>query len=204
MDGAAGAGAQREKDLEEKETPGPSPTLAHLEAAGDVRGPDAARRQLDDPLPLAGGEGAAVHEETPQLVHAAGPWGEARQLVTGDRACCEGGYCLPFPPRLSGRAPGPEALQGEGPAASGTPALFGEGVLKGLGRRTWSLEQCGDRLLGCGCRQRTAGAGREWGGTSPGDAGKKNTPWRSMGRSRFFQAEAAAKWGDRLGWAGKR
>lgn len=204
MDGAAGAGAQREKDLEEKETPGPSPTLAHLEAAGDVRGPDAARRQLDDPLPLAGGEGAAVHEETPQLVHAAGPWGEARQLVTGDRACCEGGYCLPFPPRLSGRAPGPEALQGEGPAASGNPALFGGGVLKGLGRRTWSLEQCGDRLLGCGCRQRTAGAGREWGGTSPGDAGKKNTPWRSMGRRRFFQAEAAAKWGDRLGWAGKR
>jgi len=56
---------------------GEPPSQAHLEATGDVRGPDPARRQLDDPLPLAGGEGAAVHEETPQLVHAAGSWERA-------------------------------------------------------------------------------------------------------------------------------
>lgn len=204
MDGAAGAGAQREKDLEEKETPGPSPTLAHLEAAGDVRGPDAARRQLDDPLPLAGGEGAAVHEETPQLVHAAGPWGEARQLVTGDRACCEGGYCLPFPPRLSGRAPGPEALQGEGPAASGTPALFGGGGVEGAGQEDLELGAMWGSFAGVWVQAAHGRSRQGMGGTSPGDAGKKNTPWRSMGRRRFFQAEAAAKWGDRLGWAGKR
>lgn len=66
-----GAEAQQEIGLEE-EIP-PIPRGSHLEAAGDVGAADAARRQLDDPPPLAGREGAAVQEEPPQLVHATGP-----------------------------------------------------------------------------------------------------------------------------------
>lgn len=173
---------------------GESPTQAHLEAAGDVRGPDAACRQLDDPLPLAGGEGAAIDEETPQLVHAAGPWGEPRQPGSGDRACCEGGRCLPFPPRLTGRAPGPVALRGEGLGESGTPVHW-VGVWRGLGRRTWSnVGLVWGWGVGTGSvRQKQAGNR----GTSPGmlaDGGSS--------RQRQ-QGKAAAKGGDGLGWASR-
>lgn len=141
--------------------PGPQPPApAHLEAAGDVGGAHAAGGQLDDPLPLAGGEGAAVHKEPPQLVHSAGAWGEDRG---------QGG-----------------ALQGEGMRFGGgpSPVCCGEfwwGQAAGLSSvllACWGGGCWGDPV--CGCAQGAGAPGRDR-GTNPGGTSRKNHPVKGHG-----------------------
>lgn len=106
-------GAPRDKGFLE-EHPRPGRTL-RLREMSEVRAPRTASSMIL--VLLQAGRGRPFTKRPPSWFTLLGPGdkGQGTGLAVGSR------HRLPFLPQLSRRAPGSEALQGEGPVTLGTP-----------------------------------------------------------------------------------
>lgn len=98
--------------------------MADAELPGDVTRPDPLVGELHDPLANDIWEGAAVHKNTPQLIHASMSWNtQGRGRRAGEEELCEsfGHFCRADPPPHPQRSPAPRIVS---PASLQPPAAF--------------------------------------------------------------------------------